>query len=738
MLHDVAAAGKRSPPVPGAGRVLARVRHVVALALLLCAPAAAVASPGLPPGGPPILHAPAPDVPELRHDGPFRAAPLLVSGTDALRRGEYVHQDHLLDDRGADTMPVGNAARTDKPNPASTGDIAASPAGDVRYATDPRFAGNAADLAELRIRATDEHVVLRATLRTAVAEDAAVLGVGFDLDGSGGAAVPWPLGAGIATPGLDAFVTAWGTGAELRRLPGGEPVALPVDVDLERNQVTVRVPRAALPLGAWDVVAGAGLWDRQARAWLTPSTGTTPTAERPASGSPVRGAPAVLDLAFGFAETFVKAPDGQSTTFPGQGNWLDEAQAKALAGGTTGGFVAEVDLRGEDGWRHAPGRVQARVLGSRLQVHEGVRAAHPEYGSRLQPYLLVVPEGIGTERAPAGLTFALHSFGGTYTQNAVFSPELHRRLGDERGSVVVTPLARSLGGGYATESEADVFEVWADVARHVVLDPSRVAITGYSMGGFGTGRLVAAYPDLFGAAFTGVGPGIAPQGAEQNARWVPFLNWVAVGDELVTYASARAAHDRMVAAGLRTQLWSFAGEHFTLAIQDEWGEAAAFLGDARRTEDPWRVTYAFSPADDRRDLGLARDGAYWVSGVVPADRARQARVDARSLASGRRDAPLTAVTAAKAGANLYPAPVRLGDGVPTPPLRIEGQAWGPAPAAAPEDALELDLTNVSALRIDVGGAGLRRPEVRVTSDVPVVVDLGGGRRCEAPAGTTRC
>ena len=65
----------------------------------------------LPTGGPPVLHAPPPRVPELANRAPFRAAPLLVSGTDAYRRGEYLYQDYLLDDRGADTRPVGNAAQ---------------------------------------------------------------------------------------------------------------------------------------------------------------------------------------------------------------------------------------------------------------------------------------------------------------------------------------------------------------------------------------------------------------------------------------------------------------------------------------------------------------------------------------------------------------------------------------------------------------------------------------------------
>src|SRR5919112_2431795 len=76
-------------------------------ALLVGAPAAGAASlPTVRSGklpGPTLLYAKQPRVPELANRAPFRAAPLLVSGTDAYRRGEYVFQDHLFDDHGAET-----------------------------------------------------------------------------------------------------------------------------------------------------------------------------------------------------------------------------------------------------------------------------------------------------------------------------------------------------------------------------------------------------------------------------------------------------------------------------------------------------------------------------------------------------------------------------------------------------------------------------------------------------------
>ena len=84
-----------------------RGRILAAGAVLLAAPSAQAGS--LPtvrsgqPAGPPLLYAKAPHVPQLGVRAPFHAPPLLVSGTDAYRGGEYLYQDYLFDDHGADT-----------------------------------------------------------------------------------------------------------------------------------------------------------------------------------------------------------------------------------------------------------------------------------------------------------------------------------------------------------------------------------------------------------------------------------------------------------------------------------------------------------------------------------------------------------------------------------------------------------------------------------------------------------
>ena len=478
--------------------------------------------------------------------------------------------------------------------------------------------------------------------------------IGVDRDRSGGAAVPWPRGAGISSPGIDRFVVAWGTGGEVTTPTGGAAQALPagaVKTDLERNQITITVPRALMDPGqaTWRYVAGVGLWNGSG--FLAVPAATAPTAETPASGTASRPAPAIFNLAFRFDE-----PSGRV-----QGVWFEDAQSAALAGGTSGAFGADVDFArlgsGPDGAIHAPGTKQARILPSSQALPEGVRAGFPQFGGRLQPYLLYVPPGYVSGR-PTPLTFGLHSLGGAWTQFSAFSPNQTKQFGAERGSFYVTPHGRGPSGWYTNEAEVDFFEVWRDLARRFTLDPRRVAISGYSMGGYGTYKLGVEWPDLFGARLHHRRPArVRSLGAAQsalrgqstnsnllleNARSLPYLNWAGTVDEFVPYVGVRAQQARFDALGLRSQLWSFPVGHYQLAAVDQWAAARDFLGSARVERDPGRVDYALMPDADNAELGLVHDHAYWVSRLRVRDTSgdpvkdpARGEISARSLASAR-------------------------------------------------------------------------------------------------------
>jgi hypothetical protein len=174
------------------GRGVRPAAAAAAVAALAAPPAQAGSLPSVRSGerpGPPLLYAKAPRAPQLSVRAPFRAPPLLVSGTDAYREGEYLYQDYLFDDHGAETGVASSPPGVASFSPAD---------GDLRYPTAGRYANNAADLVEFRIRPTARAIVYRVTLGTVLADDAAVVGIGVDTDRSGGAFVAWRAAPGSA------------------------------------------------------------------------------------------------------------------------------------------------------------------------------------------------------------------------------------------------------------------------------------------------------------------------------------------------------------------------------------------------------------------------------------------------------------------------------------------------------------------------------------------------------------
>src|SRR3954449_9502429 len=106
----------------------------VALALVLAVPASAmggslptVASGARP--GPDILYEPPATAPQLSNAGIWKASPILVSGTTAYRDGEFLYQDFLYDDHGA------NGGTRDSGDPRSGVDTFSGPNGTYTYPT---------------------------------------------------------------------------------------------------------------------------------------------------------------------------------------------------------------------------------------------------------------------------------------------------------------------------------------------------------------------------------------------------------------------------------------------------------------------------------------------------------------------------------------------------------------------------------------------------------------------------
>jgi pimeloyl-ACP methyl ester carboxylesterase len=552
--------------------------------------------------GPAFLYDENPTPPQLENSSGWTAEPLLVSGTEGYDDGEYLYQDYVYDDHGADTSP---APTPPEPEPETTSATFSGSTGDVVYPTDrSAHLDNAADLLEFRCRpvANDpdapSRVAYRFTMNTMVDATAAAVAVGIDT-GSGSGDTDWGHGLGELGAAVDHVLVASGDGATL---DGSTTGVHAVDVDTERNQLEVVVD---LEPGheTWTHYCVTGLWDADTDAFR--QIATQPTAEQP-GGANGQDVPPIFNVAFRFDEPFGSLdPDAVGSRSVVYGARWDHAQAKALADRDISQFGTDIDfgrLRAGTVDRRVPtsgymSRLYASAvdLGStdRFDHGEGIDATDNVFLGRIQPYTVYVPESY--DGSPTPTLLLLHSLGGSSTQYGAASPNILRELGEANDTIVVTPEGRGPSSFYQEEGELDVFEAFRDVRNRYAVDFDRVSLAGYSMGGYGTYKFGAQYPDLFAKGFSVVGPAgedpsTAPSDGQvslgsmysadpentlriaDNLRHVPLLLWNGMNDELVPYPGVVNHQRHLANLGYRHELDSFPGyDHFLFAVRDQWG-----------------------------------------------------------------------------------------------------------------------------------------------------------------------
>ena len=679
--------------------------------------------------GPDILYAKPPRAPQLENTGVWRAKPILVSGASAYRKGEWLYQDYLFDDHGATGVKD-----PDDPYGAS-GHLYSPAAGTFTYPTDAKtYANNAADLVEFRVKPLRDATAFRVTLNTLLDPRRTA----FTISLGDGAPKAWPFGAGVSSPAT-AFLTWHGSKAVFQRPVSGRngealtyraSAGKAVDVDRKRRQVTIRLPHAV-----WNpkqakvrMSIGVGLWDPAAGQYLAPQPGGA-TETTPGGGTP-QGV-AIVNVGPRYDEpmpTFAGATMGD-TAAGGMALapwWRERQQSEQLTLGDVTPFSAVVDFAKlaarviDESKVPRTGPID-RIFASRYSFGQGLDPSKVcfdlaggfaagskcigRFVGQLQPYALYVPRKARPSRG-YGLTLLLHSLSANYNQYLASNNQ--SQLGERGpGSLVVTPAGRGPDGFYAGVAEADTFEVWADVARRYRVDPTWTTVSGYSMGGFGTYRLLARWPDLFSRGFSVVG---APGSVDDqliSLRNTPLLAWNAAEDELVNIQTSEEAVAANYAAGVRFEEDLFlTADHLTLAANDEYGPGAAFLGRHLIDLDPAAVSYVVDPSEDSLLGRVVADHAYWLSGLATRGKGI-ATVDVRPPArNGLQVSALKEGAGALTGGEI-PALVyrsRTSSGVPTARQR--------------SNELVVTARNLATMVIDVRRAG-------VTCDVKLVVDTDG-------------
>jgi predicted esterase len=508
-------------------------------------------------------------------------------------------------------------------------------------------------------------------------------------------------------------------------------------VDAAANTITFLVPKGAAGNKTVELNIGAGLNDGNGglRAGVPGNSRSHPN--ELTTGGPTQNR--LLDLAFN-----TRAIEGRG------GAWNETEQSVALANGSLAPLAQTIDVRALRARVTTPVPLEegysVRLLESRQELGEGVAASFPQYRGRWQPYAVWVPEGYDPTQ-PGPLFLSMHSLSVHHNQYRGSTNSTYRtyyeQFGDGLNAVVVTPLGRGPDGWYEDEGLVDTLEVWADAQRNYTIDLDRVLVGGYSMGGYGTYRLTTIMPDSFASAVSVVGPPangiwaypLEPTGGEDNPDFtfpqlentlhVPF--WVTQGaaDELVPVTGVKRQTDRLAELGHEHRFAMHpAADHLSFAAQDEWSrEVAWFENHPVRVTDPARITYKLRPAtwatnDDpviveqlrslTAELGARLDGAYWLNNVVVAGTGDVTGfVDLTSQGIARRRTETTAIST-------------VGTDGPSPHLLTGVDvAYGDG---ALEDTLSGELTNVSAVTIDVGRAGLSdSPNLDISVDRTVTI-----------------
>ncbi len=154
----------------------------------------------------------------------------------------------------------------------------------------------------------------------------------------------------------------------------------------------------------------------------------------------------------------------------------------------------------------------------------------------VQPYGLTVPESYdGTK--PTRLYVWLHGRDQTLTESSFIYkfPSANKSLTystADLGQITLDCYGRWNNANHWA-GEVDIFEAISDVSRRYKIDPKRIILRGFSLGGAGAWHIALQYPDRWAAAEIGAGtyprrsqmPGFPDYQARPLRIWENILDW---------------------------------------------------------------------------------------------------------------------------------------------------------------------------------------------------------------------
>ena len=173
-------------------------------------------------------------------------------------------------------------------------------------------------------------------------------------------------------------------------------------------------------------------------------------------------------------------------------------------------------------------------------------------GSASITYAISVPPGY-TPNTRAPLVLALHFgvqggqslFAGRSVLGLLVGPGLA-----ELGAIIVAPDSLNGGPWSTPENEDAVLALLDSVMRTYSIDPRKVVVTGFSMGGMGTWHFAGKYPDRFSAAV----PVAGRPGTTAGAWRVPVFAVHSRGDTVVPIEATEKRIEELKRAGVNAEL----------------------------------------------------------------------------------------------------------------------------------------------------------------------------------------
>lgn len=178
-----------------------------------------------------------------------------------------------------------------------------------------------------------------------------------------------------------------------------------------------------------------------------------------------------------------------------------------------------------------------------------------QIGTMPVDFAIAVPNSYYYHPRPMPLVVALH-YGGTVTDSSGLwiLAELVLPAWGELEAIFVAPVSPALTNWTSSACEKAIFGLLDTIQSNMQIDPKKIIITGYSMGGTGTWYYVNKYPTYFAVAVPISG---SLEGLNlSNLGATPIYAIHSQADTVISYATVKERIEALQSLGLNVQLKS--------------------------------------------------------------------------------------------------------------------------------------------------------------------------------------